>query len=131
MKNHHQEFVEKLRSTLHQVYTKILETGDATGFEKGIIKGMMIAARTLDICSVTELTELVNQEKMKVFGVQGAPQPTSQKDRQLEEDVWYADHGRVLDTKSLRDYLEIPTFIRNGKIPRKIKPSSPLDGDPG
>ena len=117
MKDYHVEFAEKLRCALRQVYTQILETGDAKSFEKGIIKGMMISARTLDLFSVDELAEIVNIERKNVFGTQKIPSPSSLKDRLLDEEVWHGVHGKDLGKKALEDYLQIPTFIRNcGKL---------------
>ena len=35
---------------------------------KGVVKGMMIAVRTLGLFTVEELTEIINQERKIIFG---------------------------------------------------------------
>ncbi|MEO5350553.1 MAG: hypothetical protein H7836_13035 [Magnetococcus sp. YQC-3] len=121
MQDHKVEFSDKLRNALRQVYTQILETGDAKSFEKGIVKGMMISARTLNLFSVEELTELVNIERKNVFGTHDIPVPSSLKDKKLDEEVWYGIHEKNLGKKTLEEYLAIPTFIRNNVKLKKLE----------
>jgi hypothetical protein len=49
------------------VYKQTAELRDASQYEKGIVKGMMIAGRVLNVVTVEELTEIINQERISFF----------------------------------------------------------------
>lgn len=49
------------------------EIGDAQSYDKGIVKGMMIAGQILGVVTKEDIMEMVERERLRVFGNRGEP----------------------------------------------------------
>ena len=107
MNNH--DFVEKFTQVLQPVYEQMRDFGDAPSFQKGIVRGMMMAAKSFGV-STEVLVAIVTEARTKVFD--SPERPHSAANRRAEMNYWL---GAVedLDPEELEQHLDTPTFMRD------------------
>ncbi len=100
-----QEYLDTFIDKLIAVYQQIHDHGDASTYDKGIVQGIMIAGRTMNIVQKEELQDIINKERINMFGSTRVP---SIKKRARKPIDYAKDY-----TENTTDYDD-PAFIRLG-----------------
>jgi len=95
-------YLDTFKEKLLLVYQQVAVQGDAPAYDKGIVQGIMITGRAMNIVTKEELQHVIDQERLRVFGT--TERPSIKRGKQSVE------HTKgMLDEES---YLDIPTFLR-------------------
>lgn len=98
-----QAFMDMFKEKLLGVYKKIADHGDAPAYEKGVVQGVMITGRAINIVTKEELQNVIDQERLRVFGtIERSVARKPERSSSLPE--------MMFNQESL---LDIPTFLRN------------------
>jgi hypothetical protein len=119
MNNEKTAYLEKFRETLNKVYEQMSVHGDASLYEKGIVKGMMIAGRALGVVTVEELTGIINQERLSVFD--STDRPKIDKARIEEKSFWESGLNNEVIADKLETWIDTPITLRGEYISDRYK----------
>ena len=63
-----QAYLNIFKDKLLAIYQKVVDHGDAPAYDKGIVQGIMITGRAMELVTKEELQHVIDQERLKVFG---------------------------------------------------------------
>jgi hypothetical protein len=112
-------YIEKFRETLNKVYEVMAEDGDASLYDKGIVKGMMVAGRALNVVTVEELSGIINQERLSVFN--STKRPVIDNARIAEKSFWESGMNKEVIADKLETWIDTPISQRGEYISDRHK----------